>query len=332
MTLSASAPGKVMVAGEYAVLCGHPALVMAANRRVQVHLEPAAEWMLSSDGGQPEAVRAAELSPAADPPHSPVARAVWSCCTELGIRPAPLRIRIDSTELQEAGAKLGLGSSAGVAVALAAALAQHERYEDVTLETYFRVHDRLQGTPGSGFDVAAALRGGWFEFCRVPGGAEIRVVPAPRVSLRFIWTGTVARTTGFVSRFRAWHDQAADSEAIVGALGAAAAAAITAVKAGDDAGFIAALKDNADHLSELATAAGLPIFAGGHAQLLALGKQMGVAYKPCGAGGGDIGLAAAEDDSRLDAFAAAARNEGYPPLQLECDPYGVKVERQETGF
>ena len=40
MTVAASAPGKLILIGEYAVLFGAPAAVMAVNRRASVRIEP----------------------------------------------------------------------------------------------------------------------------------------------------------------------------------------------------------------------------------------------------------------------------------------------------
>ncbi len=48
--ITASAPGKLMLAGEYAVVGGHgPALAVALNARATVRLEPGgAAWRVSS--------------------------------------------------------------------------------------------------------------------------------------------------------------------------------------------------------------------------------------------------------------------------------------------
>ncbi|MCW8846391.1 MAG: hypothetical protein OQK99_11185 [Gammaproteobacteria bacterium] len=51
-----SAPGKLILAGEYAVLDGAPGLVMAVDRRARVSLEPSSDehWQVTSAGSDPQ--------------------------------------------------------------------------------------------------------------------------------------------------------------------------------------------------------------------------------------------------------------------------------------
>jgi len=330
MRLKTSAPGKMMISGEYSVLSGEPALVMAVNRRVEVTLEAATSWQLRADDGPAEVVSDPRFLHREQPPQTPVALAVWCASRALGIRPDAMAVHIDSRHLQQAGTKLGLGSSAAVSVALTAALAQHEQLDNLSLEACFRAHDALQGTVGSGFDVAAAWRGGCFAFRRDASKVAITAMAAAPAASCFVWTGRAARTAGFVERYRQWERSAPDSAKLIALLGQATHAALQAVDDADGAAFVAAMANSAERLGALAEAASLPIFAGGHDHLLEIGRACGVAYKPCGAGGGDIGIAAACDESRLVAFAHAARGEGYSMLSMECDPHGVRVEREEA--
>lgn len=330
MGLKASAPGKVMISGEYAVLSGEPALVMAVDRRVEVTLEASASWQLRADDGPEEVISDPHFLQREQRPGTAVALALWCAARALGIRPDPMKIRVDSRRLQQAGTKLGLGSSAAVSVALTAALAHHEQSENLSLDTCFRTHDALQGTAGSGFDVAAAWRGGWFAFRREASEVSISAMAVPSAAACFVWTGQAARTSGFVERYRQWERSAAGSRETIAALGNATRAALKAVDDGDATAFVAALAASAAGLGVLADAASVPIFAGGHEQLLEIARTCAVAYKPCGAGGGDIGIAAARDESELSAFMHAARGEGYSILAMECDPHGVRVEREEA--
>ncbi|MCC5885035.1 MAG: hypothetical protein JJT88_01210 [Gammaproteobacteria bacterium] len=331
MGLRASAPGKMMISGEYSVLSGEPALVMAVDRRVQVTLESSASgWQLRADGASPELDLAPDFLDSEQRPPTAVALALWCAARAIEVRTDPMMVHVDSRALQQAGIKLGLGSSAAVSVALTAALAQHAGLETLSLEACFRAHDALQGTTGSGFDVAAAWRGGCFEFRRKGSEATIATAPSLPGASRFVWTGQAARTAGFVERYRHWERNAPGSERLIAALGDATRTALDAVRRADATGYVAALAASAERLGALAKAAELPIFAGGHEQLLRIGSACGVAYKPCGAGGGDIGIAAAVDESGLTAFEQAARGEGYSILSMECDPNGVRVERDEA--
>ena len=53
--------------------------------------------------------------------------------------------------------------------------------------------------------------------------------------------------------------------------------------------------------------------------------EAGLVYKPCGAGGGDIGILLAEDASNADEFVAAALPDGFKPLDLRIDEQGATV-------
>lgn len=319
-TLTATAPGKVMLMGEYSVLCGHPALVMAANRRVQVSLRPAPHWQLFSDGVGPETDIDWDATAA---PESPAAALLWHVAQALSRPRQPLRLDADSSALQHRGHKLGLGSSAAVSVALANALAQLQQQPALDLPAQIALHNRLQGAKGSGFDVAAALHGGWFRFQHQGESAAVTRLAVPEVQLAFIWTGTVARTGDFVNRFRQWQQQTRHSDQLVAALGATVEQTLAA-RSGND--FLEGCSEFRQQLQALASAAALPIFEGGHQPLQRLADRFGICYKPCGAGGGDLGLAASLDPERLAAFRVASQALGFEPVNLECDPDGVQVQ------
>ena len=53
------------------------------------------------------------------------------------------------------------------------------------------------------------------------------------------------------------------------------------------------------------------------------------AYKPSGAGGGDVGLLFAPDDATLENTARRMETAGYGWLGLSVEPEGVSVHRLE---
>jgi mevalonate kinase len=118
-----SAPGKLFLVGEYAVLDGAPALLTAVDRRVTVTLTTAdgPSWILrapglgsgvfrlSADGSVPDTADTSTRE------HLRVFDAVRAECTaRFGAPTVPLEIEIDSRDFSAAGYKLGLGSSAAV--------------------------------------------------------------------------------------------------------------------------------------------------------------------------------------------------------------------------
>jgi phosphomevalonate kinase len=55
----------------------------------------------------------------------------------------------------------------------------------------------------------------------------------------------------------------------------------------------------------------------------------GVVYKPCGAGGGDVGVALSASKACIDDFIAAAAGMGFRQLPLSIDDTGLAVGNKE---
>src|SRR3954452_24923973 len=104
----ATAPGKLILTGEYAVLDGAPAIVVAVDRRA------VARRNAIPRGSSPFLVAVAEEIAARRGASDPAARAA-------------LEVSVDSAAFYHRASKLGLGSSAAVTVAATAlALEQSE--------------------------------------------------------------------------------------------------------------------------------------------------------------------------------------------------------------
>lgn len=156
--MTAKAPGKLVVFGEYAVLEGQTALVVSVDRYARCKIESAPEFSLSSSGFG--SFNASNLVTA-----PPIIQAIFSD------PPYPqAHIHIQSGELfldgNPQGCKLGLGSSAAVSTALLKALCRwtgrHQSLSDI-FSTAHTAHHRAQGL-GSGLDIAAAVFGGVFQY------------------------------------------------------------------------------------------------------------------------------------------------------------------------
>lgn len=345
MTLRASAPGKVVILGEYAVLAGAPALVAAIDRRVRVTLRAAAAGVCT--------IRAPGFAPGdgcftlhasgprwrhGDAAAFRLARHVIQALLDGGdMSPdrAAFDLTLDSSALlAHRGArrhKLGLGSSAALCVALCQALRYHGASPaapdpGLALERLIQIHCELQRGRGSGVDVAASLHGGMLEFCRVPAphGKAARL-PA-ELAYVFVWTGRAAATGDFLARIDAW--QRADPQAagrLMAGLAEIARSGAAAARASDGDAFLASLTAYGEALEALGSASGTNILSAPHRRLRVLAGRHGVAYKPCGAGGGDIGVGMSADPDALDRFRGSLAAERFEPLSLNIDPRGVAV-------
>src|SRR3954451_15232031 len=139
----ATAPGKLILTGEYAVLGGAPAIVVAVDRRA------VARRNSTPRGSSPFLLAVADEIAQRRGGSDPAARAA-------------LEISVDSTAFYDKITKLGLGSSAAVTVA-ATALALGTADPQEVLSVALAAHARAQGprgARGSGADIAAAVHGG----------------------------------------------------------------------------------------------------------------------------------------------------------------------------
>jgi phosphomevalonate kinase len=343
----ASAPGKLVVLGEYAVLEGAPALALAVNRRAHARLA------LRTDGQiliQAPALGLADVALRIDAdgqPHWPRAQdaqrlrlvdAILRGLAAEGLLPPPGRgfeLTLDSAEFFHEGHKLGLGSSAALTVALASALAVYAGRGAATanrrvwLERLLAVHRDFQDGRGSGVDVAASLVGGLIAYRLGDDGVprfEALAWPAG-VQARFVWSGASASTADFLARLAAWRDaHPVQYAAHLDTLRKLAEAAAQAAGDARGAEFLAAAAAYAEALDAFGAACGLPIFSAVHRRLRELARAAGVVYKPCGAGGGDFGVLLSAAAQPLAEAGAALERAGFRCLPLCAEERGLQLE------
>ena len=101
-----SAPGKCILFGEHAVVYGHPAVAVAIDQRISIKIQPSASGMWLLDGGK--------LNMKRNPHIKGLIEKLWP--VDQGA--PPLSIHIEGNIPRSSG----LGSSAALSVALAAAL------------------------------------------------------------------------------------------------------------------------------------------------------------------------------------------------------------------
>lgn len=323
LTRVVSAPGKLVVSGEYAVLENAPAVVAAVTRRVRARL--------------------------ADPPPKPLAKLVSAVREEMaestafaGIGRAAMdairRVVVDSGELCHTdGTKLGLGSSAATAVVAAASALSAENGEirpQFIHRLAHRAHSNFQskrGAAGSGADIASCTYGGVLEV-RVPDlGAPVKIRPLTwpdGAHLVCAWTGQPADTATLVEKVRMLRigNRQAYNLAI-NRVADASAAVIDALERGDTRGLISAIDHGAAAVDALGQDASAPLTIPAHRRLISLARECSGSAKPTGAAGGDVAVAvfASADDAR--AFADKAKKEKMVVLdEVGIDPAGVRID------
>ncbi|MGN8157928.1 mevalonate kinase family protein [Salinisphaera sp. SWV1] len=295
----ASAPGKLFLIGEYAVLEGAPAILTAVDRRARVTLSDSNDghWHLTAPN-----LDIHRLALGADGHGAPgadeglhdrlrVYRAVLAHVAAYLDSPLPpLDVHIDTTDFARDGHKLGLGSSAAVAAALTCALLARVGVEPAPArlaELAIAAHRDAQGGTGSGGDVATAVYGGIISYTRDQPPAPL-VWPTGLAGVAVV-TGTGASTTDLVGRVYTYGQR--DPTGFASDLGRLAALAENAAADLDQAvRFVRLAREYFEALIALDHHAEAGIVSARHHQLHAAAADHGAVFKSSGAGGGDVGL------------------------------------------
>jgi phosphomevalonate kinase len=329
MAITARAPGKLVILGEYAVLSGAPALVMAVDRHAKARIEPSADRRTHFEARLAER-RKVTVASGEPTGYALVDRVLES--TRAGRIP-PWTGSLDSGDFFAGGAKLGLGSSAAALCAWAAAWTAYARTHgaqvlDPTASSLIDVHRAYQHGAGSGLDVATSFTGGVIRYeIDDRGGPRIGSVRLPNgVGFAGVFVGSSASTPDLVSRYHAW--EAAEPLAagrLKDRLTGLAAAGCDAASVGDARALLGAVADYGEALEALGLAMGAEIVTGEHRRIGQLGRKLGVVYKTSGAGGGDVGLALSLQPDGLREFRARVAELGFLVVELGIDQQGLAV-------
>lgn len=346
----ASAPGKLVLLGEYSVLLGAPAVVMAVNRRALVTLEaaPGDRWIVTAPGLVTEAAefgmdasgRISWNESEAGDRLALVERVIEGLVALGKCDPATTPSQVldlDTTAFFDTGSggrrKLGLGSSAALTVALASAVTGPENRASSGnlewLQTLVSLHRDVQGGLGSGIDVAASLYGGVVGFQLDAGGTVAAAAPIhwPGEILRTcVWTGQSAKTGSFLDRLqasRAGGSGAADE--VLDRLGQVSERGVDSLARNDPFRFLDAVDRFCEALADLGRVIDMPIVSDAHRRLRRLAADCGVHYKPSGAGGGDVGVGFSTERDRIHEFSRRAAAAGFATPDLDLDLDGAVV-------
>ncbi|MCX7521888.1 phosphomevalonate kinase [Microbacterium sp. STN6] len=323
--IRAEAPGKLFIAGEYAVVePGEPSVLIAVDRCVTVELSETRERgsIASAQYGRlPVVWRREDDQVVLESDHRPfdyvlaAIRTVEQLVGELGIRPRFYDIRIESELDDVSGRKFGLGSSAAVTVATVRALNEFYALGLGDMRVFkLALLSTVQVSPSaSGGDVAASTFGGWIAY-RAPDRArlleswraegvtalldaswphlEVHRLPPP-ATLRLLvgWTGQPASTERLVGgvQSRKWSDKRHYRGFLTDSR-ACVESLISALEAADAAAVMRSISRARSLLGTLGRNAGLDIETDALAALCDIAEAEGAVGKSSGAGGGDCGI------------------------------------------
>lgn len=353
----ASAPGKLVLLGEYSVLEGAPALAMAVDRRAVAELAPASSPQVSSvcapdiwpdtecftlgaDGApvwHNQNLRLADamslvscVMRAFSVPHQTI-----SASFDLKLFSAPF---FSHSHRDGMRIKLGLGSSAAVTAAMASVLAARAGRLDMLknrqdwLSNLLSVHRNFQHGRGSGIDIAAAVYGGVICY-ELRSSPYVRKFGWPSELFQlWVWSGQSASTSDFLAQLYTWKkERPAECSRHMSRLAKIAESGSQALIDGDADVLYWCIEEAALALQAFGDASKIPIFSPHHLKISALVKGAGGVYKPCGAGGGDLGLAVTQDATIAGRVRAALQLAGYAVLDLDMDRVGLTLEQVPEG-
>lgn len=326
-TISVSAPGKIHLMGEHAVVYGRPAVLMAINRRMVVScrlFQPKADRLLDEVVGE----RENSLTISTTENDQLVRHAVEVFQKAYAIEKLP---PLEITVVSELPAGSGMGSSAAVAAATIGALMKAVKglWNPIRIhELAYEVEKFAHGNP-SGADVTTVVHGGlvWFrkefEFLKSIWTLPLGQYAIPRFVL--IDTGTPEETTkdmvALVENRRSHHR--ANIDAVFSDQEDQAKRLVLSLRSADTSGAIAAIRQGERNLEQLGV-------VGHKAQRIIRDiESAGGAAKISGAGGAKGGsgmlLCYHADVKKIETI---AEKHGVPTMGVEVSEDGVRLEKR----
>lgn len=339
-----TAPGKLFLSGEYAVLWGGTARLLAVGPRVAsaIRRREDREVHLLIPGARLSGMATRHGVTWSQAPQAAfhfVARSVDLALRAHGRDPLGFDLAFAPSPLGRGGNKLGLGSSARAAVLAAESVrwALDDRYD--TLKLALLAHAEAQSGKGSGGDVAACFAGGIVRYRRYDVrallaasgtdtlGAALTLAAPVELSrigisappMLFAFSGESASTRSWVAQVEARWDVTARLRFVTrsDALG-------TSLEEGLVRGNFEQVKDSMGQLQALLEELG-PVTTPAIDRILALAKSYGCAAKISGAGGGDGCLVIAPDEPTRGELSEGLTSRGFYCVDLTLEP-GVRGE------
>ena len=296
-----TAPGKLFVMGEYAVLAGAPAILMPTAQCARVEITEDDKETLTMIAASKDT-----LHLASGLKRNPLLAAVVNT---LDCRAAfsGKSLLLNTADFFRGGVKLGLGSSAALTTALVKSIAPRATQEEIIRDAS-QCHRAFQDGRGSGADIALATVAQPIIFRA--GRPPVIITPPPGLYILAIWTGKAASTSNYINRLAAWRqNNSALYDAAIEQMQTCVEDFIRQID--KPASHLLALVTQYDRLLEqLSRDSRLDFYNQAHLSLRKRVESAGCAYKPSGAGGGDFGIACSADKEALMALADELKHEG----------------------
>lgn len=345
-------PGKLLIAGEYAVLePKHEAIVMAVNRYMTAYIEPSQQNSISLPQLGFDNITWKVQNKHVQFHHSDARlefiensiSVTLRFLQEKSIPVKPFHLTVKS-ELYDyaSGQKFGFGSSAAVVVAVISAILtlHHHRFYQPALEEIFKLsaiaHFKTQKN-GSGADIAAATFGGWLRYtsfdskwlskelqneCKLeellqktwPNLLILPVQPPENLKVCIGWTKKASSTRAKIYQVQDFREQDLGTyEDFLNESEKAVTRIIKSFERNDVLEAITGLKQNRKALMLLSKETDITIETAKLKALCTLAEKYG-SGKTSGAGGGDCGIAFLNGVEQIQALYHSWQQVGIIPL------------------
>ncbi|WP_186580433.1 phosphomevalonate kinase [Aquibacillus kalidii] len=358
-------PGKLMIAGEYAVLeSGQPAIVVAVDRFINVTIKASHENILSlpqlghdkvtwtgqglykqysiSDGRLQFVQQAIAF--------------VESYLEGKSIESKPFHLTVLSELNDSSGRKYGLGSSAAIVVGVVTAMLkfnteiQIQSSSDLIFKLSVLAHFSTQGS-GSGADIAAAVYGGWIQYNGLdrdwlidqlnqqisvlhlvdvnwPGLRVQKISPPRELQLCVGWTTSEASTVKMIDKVHEIKkNDLLKYQYFIKESNTSVTKLVESFRNNDYDEAIIGLYQNRQALLQLSHYTNASIETKALTELATIAEKYG-GGKSSGAGGGDCGIAFVKGEDKVKKLKNDWQTANIVPLDISISLNGITVKRE----
>jgi phosphomevalonate kinase len=352
--ICAKVPGKLIILGEYAVLEGANAIVMAVDRYAFVTVD----FLDESDTCQLTTSldlnplrfnfdKMGKIIPDLRIPQAMISKlkfsltAVEHICDQIfqsGFQNKSFDLHIDTSQfyMNTQEKKLGLGSSAAMTVAIIAALARFSGLDRQLFRTpfelfkfAFRTHSLAQNNQGSGIDIAASVFGGIVIYNMVnpdkerETGFEVHQNLIPSLYLLPVWTGISTSTQKLLALLREYiSENSGKYKKVMKKLIYLSNDGVREYQLNNLHPFLDIIREYYQVLRDFSLISGIPVISEIHEHLAKIVYDGGGFYKPSGAGGGDFGIAFFDTMEKMENVKATLLTSKFKPMMLGISSQG----------
>lgn len=352
MTIKVKMPGKLMIAGEFAVLePNYKLIVMAVDRFVYVTIEDATRNTLNLENfnlrnlfwfyksGKLHMAKSSNATRFVEQ----AIKITYDYLAENNYKVMPIKMSVKSELADYSGRKYGLGSSAAVVTGVVQAILEKFMPKQVTKMLVFKLaslaHVIRQGN-GSGADIAASSFTGMLEYTSFQAEwlleaheesknitelitsdwkyLSIKELPLPKSTQLVVgWTGSPASTQSLVNQLRKLKEtNIIDYKEFLISSKEAVDRLLKGIKTDNQTGIFTGIEMNRQALSLVGKRAKVEIETDKLYELSLAAKEVAGAGKLSGAGGGDCGIAFIPANSSSDKLKQAWQQAEIVPLDL----------------